>query len=307
MKHCGIGFAFLLSLALPAVGATRINGHRVIEGTLNYCQDTSGTDAYACSLQTTISTYVPGACYLVMAGSTNIGPATLNLNGLGAIAIKKRHDEDLEDGDIEAGQVVSFCYDGTNMQMESATAVTAPGKTKVTQNLPFVLAGAAGGTATPLAWIEGSGITAGAAGIAPWQRAYLSLPDASGDLPFQVPLVLPAGWDGEQVDVTLYWEADGGADDEDVVWRLSSGCISNGDPLNTGPTLTDSPDITHDVGVSPANIAQSTNFSGVATSGCSAGEIFVVRLTRLSDDENDTLSASALAHMVVATLKVNLE
>ncbi len=297
----------LAAMVLPALAATRINGHRVIEGSLNYCEDASGTDAYACSLQTEIATYTPGACYVIKAASANVGSASLELNGLGAKLIKKRHDQDLEDGDIESGQMVSLCYDGVYMQMKSMPAATPPANTKVAQNLSSVLASTAGGVATPLAWIEGTTITAGAAGVAPWQHSYLDLPDGSGDLPFQTPLALPSSWDGGQVDVTLHWEPAGGSDGEDVVWGLASGCISAGDSLTGGPTLTGSTDIIHDVGVSPANTAQTTTFSAVATTGCDPDEILVLRLTRRSDDANDTLSASALAYLVVATLKLDLE
>lgn len=38
---------------------------------------------------------------------------------MGAKTIKKNHDQDLEDGDIEANQIVKVIYDGTYLQMQS--------------------------------------------------------------------------------------------------------------------------------------------------------------------------------------------
>ena len=46
----------------------------------------------------------------------------MNVNGLGAKAIKKLHNQALETGDIESGQLILLQYDGTNFQMQSQTA-----------------------------------------------------------------------------------------------------------------------------------------------------------------------------------------
>ena len=41
------------------------------------------------------------------------------MNALGVKTIKKRHDQDVASGDIEAGAIVEIVYDGTNFQMTS--------------------------------------------------------------------------------------------------------------------------------------------------------------------------------------------
>jgi hypothetical protein len=53
------------------------------------------------------------------ANTANTGAAGLNVNSLGATAIKKDVSTDLETGDILANQLVSLIYDGTNFQMLS--------------------------------------------------------------------------------------------------------------------------------------------------------------------------------------------
>ena len=56
------------------------------------------------------------------ANTANTDGATVNVNGLGAKAILKMHDQALATGDIEAGQVVVVVWDGANYQMLSQLA-----------------------------------------------------------------------------------------------------------------------------------------------------------------------------------------
>lgn len=88
----------------------------------NVCTDAGSTDTYACSFSPAPSSYVSGVTYRFVANTVNTGAATINFNSLGAKTIKKLHDQDLADGDIESGSVVVLVYDGTNMQMVSQIA-----------------------------------------------------------------------------------------------------------------------------------------------------------------------------------------
>ncbi|HMF55090.1 MAG TPA: hypothetical protein VK619_01910, partial [Pyrinomonadaceae bacterium] len=94
----------------------------VLDGSVAYCADAGASDAYACSLSPAPASYVTGARYRFKANTANTGAATINLNSLGAKAIKKAAGgitTDLADNDIRVGQVVDLVYDGTNMQMQS--------------------------------------------------------------------------------------------------------------------------------------------------------------------------------------------
>jgi hypothetical protein len=87
-----------------------------------YCSDAGSTDAYACSLSPAITAYVLHTAYRFKANTANTGAATVNLNSLGAITIKKVQGAittDLVDNDIRVGQEIVVIYDGTNMQMVS--------------------------------------------------------------------------------------------------------------------------------------------------------------------------------------------
>jgi len=108
----------------------KINGSRTVEGTINYAADAGSTDAYAITLSPALTAYTTGACYSFKANTANTGAGSININGLGAKTIKKAAggvSTDLADNHIRAGQVVNICYDGTNMQMQSATGNVSSG------------------------------------------------------------------------------------------------------------------------------------------------------------------------------------
>lgn len=89
--------------------------------TVVYAADGGSTDAYAITLSPAPTSYTNliGVPISFKANTANVGPASLNVNGLGAKTIKKTFDQDLVDNDIKAGQIVTVVYDGTNFQMQS--------------------------------------------------------------------------------------------------------------------------------------------------------------------------------------------
>jgi hypothetical protein len=95
-------------------------------GTIIYAADGGATDAYAITLSPVPAAYVTGMQLNFKANTANTGTASLNVNGLGPITIVKAHNQTLATGDIEAGQIVTVVYDGTNFQMQSQTALTLP-------------------------------------------------------------------------------------------------------------------------------------------------------------------------------------
>lgn len=83
-----------------------------------YGADGGTTDDYAISLTPTpVSlTAIIGVPITFKANTANTGACTLNINTLGAIAIKKNFNVDLATGDILAGQLITVAYDGTSFQ-----------------------------------------------------------------------------------------------------------------------------------------------------------------------------------------------
>jgi len=121
-------------------GVTRIRGYNgvLVEGTAITClnneefinqyrtylaidatfiEDTTNTDTYAGSMADTLLAYTAGLKINLKVTNANTGASSLNIDSLGAKSIKKNVSEDIEEGDIKAGQVIPLVYDGTNFQI----------------------------------------------------------------------------------------------------------------------------------------------------------------------------------------------
>lgn len=90
----------------------------------NYAASSAGTDAYAITLSPAVTALTNGMVFQFKADVANTGAATLDVNGLGALAITKLNDQPLLTGDIEANQIVTVVYNSTStkFQMVSQTA-----------------------------------------------------------------------------------------------------------------------------------------------------------------------------------------
>jgi len=73
--------------------------------------------AGAYTISNGLSAYFTGMIVRFLPAATNAGAATLNINSLGAKAIKKNGSNALDPGDLYAGQVAVVQYDGTNFQL----------------------------------------------------------------------------------------------------------------------------------------------------------------------------------------------
>lgn len=79
---------------------TGVSGTNVISGTVD-----------------DLTSYSAGQEFLFLSAGANTGPVTLNINGLGAVAVTKFGAAPLTTGDIAANQIVSVVYDGTSFQV----------------------------------------------------------------------------------------------------------------------------------------------------------------------------------------------
>jgi hypothetical protein len=106
----------------------------LVEGVINlsgrYGADAGANDTYVASMTRADASYITGAYYSLKANTVNTGAATVNYNTLGAKTIKKwvsGSKADLANGDICAGMVVIFLYDGTDMVLQTALCNPASG------------------------------------------------------------------------------------------------------------------------------------------------------------------------------------
>lgn len=90
--------------------------------TYDYAADAGGTDAYAITVAPVPTAYVTGQVFRFKANTANTGTATLNVNSLGALTLKKPSASGyttLETGDILANQLVEVMYNGTDLIVTS--------------------------------------------------------------------------------------------------------------------------------------------------------------------------------------------
>jgi hypothetical protein len=94
-------------------------------GGLNFYADTGAANAYVITTSPTITSLPTGTSFTFQAAHANTGTSTLNVDGLGAVTIKKNGGTggsvgaNLASGDITSGQLVTAQYDGANFQMQS--------------------------------------------------------------------------------------------------------------------------------------------------------------------------------------------
>jgi hypothetical protein len=77
----------------------------------------SGTDTITGTMNPTLTAYATGNMFSFVPANTNTGPATININSLGAKSIKKNGSTALAAGDIVSGSIALIEYDGTNFQL----------------------------------------------------------------------------------------------------------------------------------------------------------------------------------------------
>jgi len=75
-------------------------------GMASYSLDTSSNDDYAFNTVPSFSSYTDGQSIYFKANTLNTGNATVNVNSIGKINIKKGFNSTLADGNIQAGQIV---------------------------------------------------------------------------------------------------------------------------------------------------------------------------------------------------------
>ena len=90
---------------------------RIQNESYNYLLETGAADAYVATMVPTVAAYVAGQRFSLKIANTNTTASTLNVNGLGAKSIKRIDGTALVAGDLIAGMIADFRYDGTNFQL----------------------------------------------------------------------------------------------------------------------------------------------------------------------------------------------
>lgn len=108
---------------LTGVGAAvnagdAVNAGQIQGGLLTTYTDTGAADAYVITPSPVLAAYATYQPFRVKIANTNLtATPTLNVNGLGAKAIKTPAGANPTIGSLVAGAIVDFAYDGTNMKL----------------------------------------------------------------------------------------------------------------------------------------------------------------------------------------------
>jgi hypothetical protein len=93
--------------------------------TSEYCDASATTNAYSCTLDPVPAAYVTGMRVFLKAGATNTGAATLNVNGLGAVAVRRADGvSELPGWELEAGRLYPLWYDGAVFRQVETQVLT---------------------------------------------------------------------------------------------------------------------------------------------------------------------------------------
>jgi Repeat of unknown function (DUF5907) len=130
-----LAVGLLVTAAVSHAQTQHIAGNRVQTGWVNFGTTTGTSTAYLLTFAPPIGGYVDGQCFLFRVHAANTGSATLNVNGKGALPLRKPGagtGVDLSAGELPLGGYAEACYD----------AAIGP------RLLVQVLGSAAGGTGT---------------------------------------------------------------------------------------------------------------------------------------------------------------
>lgn len=99
--------------AIQAIAANAVpNSERVHGG-----QDTGTANTIVATVSPAIGSYDFQALYLIRIAATNSGPSSVNLNGIGARPLVRMDGTQVRAGDVVAGSVVPFVYNGSAFQL----------------------------------------------------------------------------------------------------------------------------------------------------------------------------------------------
>ena len=110
-------------------------------GVMSYGADSSGVaDVLVLDLVPAVASLTEGMVVYCKLNGTNAGAATLNLNGLGAVTIK-RGGASLRGGELRDGHIYQFSYDGAFWQLVSPETAQLRTTSRFTVNLGAIASG----------------------------------------------------------------------------------------------------------------------------------------------------------------------
>ena len=220
------------------------------------------------------------------AGSANTGAATINVDSLGAKAIRKQGDSALAASDIIADGVYLLRYDTAYNSAAGAWILLNPTvNTAVGQQTIWIPAGAMLANTT-------SGAASGTAETTTNKVMSKTLDfDASSEEFAQFMIQMPKSWNEGTLICQFVWTHPATTTNFGVAWGMEAVAFANDDALDTawGTEV-----VTVDTGGTTGDVYISPESTGVTAAGSpGAEEVIALRITRVVANGSDTMAVDA--------------
>jgi hypothetical protein len=94
--------------------------------------DTGIANAYVLDFTANFTSYTDGIVIYWLPSNTNTGPSTINVNGLGPVALVNQDGSALAAGQVQANQIAQILYKGTGFVLLSSLTVISTGTFPIT-------------------------------------------------------------------------------------------------------------------------------------------------------------------------------
>lgn len=108
------------NVAVATATTDYLRADQALNSSLQWLTSVSGTNAITASASITPAAYAAGQTYRFVSAGANTGAVTLNVSGLGNVAVTKNGTTALVSGDIPANSIIEVTYDGAQFQLTSA-------------------------------------------------------------------------------------------------------------------------------------------------------------------------------------------
>lgn len=262
------------------------NGSRSTAGSSNtYTYASAGASA---TPSDGFSAYATGDVLILQANHANTGAATLNVDSVGAKAIRKYEsgsEAALASGDIAANSLIHLIYDADANSSAGAWILMNPAAaTTVGQHTIWMPAGAMTPTST-----NGAAAATEELATNDVMLGYLAFDDSTRENAcFQIQM--PKSWNEGTLVCQFVWKC--GATSGDVIWGIQAVAFADDDALDTA--FGTAVEVTDTAGGAADDCMISDETSAMTVAGSpSAEELVVFKVYRDAADGSDTLSGDA--------------
>lgn len=253
------------------------------------CADAGANDTYTCTASPTVASYTGLPLVRLTVGTANTGPATLNIDSVGAKTVVKLVggvSVALQDNDLVPKGTYFLAYNATDDNFKVLTNVGNPIKGLFPVEMALPVVGCSGTTGVllwnTLATNAPTATCSAGSTETTLMRGVADFPDSDGDYSIQIALALPSDWAGP-VDVQFRYRTTDTSNN--IVWQAQTAFIADGTvedvAFNSASTVTDAAKGT-------ANQLNDATISSVTITGSGVTRTLYLKILRNRTHASDT-------------------